>query len=148
MRISTRGLHFLQQEEGFRAQLYKDIAGKATIGYGHRPEKGENFTGVTITRAEGEVLLLHDIREAEAAVNDLVMVPLKQCQYDALVSFTFNLGVTQLRQSTLLSLLNKGRCCAVPEQIRRFVFAGRPPVKSKGLVERREREAKLWNGED
>lgn len=146
MRISTKGLEALKVIEGFRPQAYRDVAGKLTIGYGHLIKKGEDFAGQTLTAHQAEVLLQHDIREAEDAVNDLVTFPLRQGQYDALVSFTFNLGRQQLKQSTLLAKLNAGSCCSVPDQLRRWVFAGGRKVG--GLANRRAIEIKLWNGED
>lgn len=146
MRISTKGLYALKQLEGFRAQAYRDVAGKLTIGYGHLVKKGENFNGVTIDRLEGEVILMRDLAAAQEAVNHYVTFPLRQGQYDALVSFVFNVGVTAFKQSTLLRRLNAGSCCAVPDELRRWVRAGGRVVE--GLKNRRETEIKLWNGED
>ena len=81
----------------------------------------------------------------DQAVNDGVTVALKPYQFDALVSFSFNVGVSAFKNSTLLSVLNEGKYDEVPGQLGRWVFSGGHKVQ--GLVNRRENEVKLWNGE-
>lgn len=88
-------------------------------------------------------LLLRDLHIAELVVNSNVRVKLTQNQYNALVSFAFNVGVGAFRKSTLLRLLNNSGYESVPDQMRRWIFsAGR---QIQGLKNRREKEVKLWN---
>ena len=88
-------------------------------------------------------LLLRDLHIAELVVNSNVKVKLTQNQYNAIVSFTFNVGVGAFRNSTLLNLLNAGDYDSVTAQMRRWIFsAGR---QIQGLKNRREKEIELWN---
>ena len=103
--ISREGIELIRQHEGWRARAYQDVAGVWTIGYGHtRTAK----PGMVVDLAQGEALLREDVADAERAVNQLVTVPLEQREYDALVSWTFNLGRGALARSTSLQLLNAG----------------------------------------
>lgn len=148
MRISERGLHLLQKWEGIRLKKYKDVAGKWTIGVGHLLTKEELIGGKFdngITSSEAITLLIRDVRPAESAVNRLVKCHLLQHQFDALVSFVFNLGEGNFRKSTLLRKLNQWNYDAVPGELRKWVYAD--GKKSKGLINRRENEIKLWRGE-
>jgi GH24 family phage-related lysozyme (muramidase) len=138
--ISTVGLTLIRQFEGFVPYVYKDAAGLDTIGYGHLLKEGETFD--IITPAQAEDLLREDVKEAERAVRRLVRVPITQRQFDALVSFTFNLGYGNLHSSTLLSLLNDGKIEEVAPQFNRWVYAD--GKKLKGLELRRKAEAMLF----
>jgi len=89
--------------------------------------------------------LSQDVRPAEQTVNNGVKVALNQNQFDALVSFTFNVGGASFNGSTLLKVLNQGQYAQVPDQLRRWNKAGGKVVQ--GLVNRRENEVKLWNGQ-
>lgn len=88
-------------------------------------------------------LLDQDLEPAEKSVNEAVTVPLNQNQFDALVSFAFNVGDGAFRSSTLLKLLNQGRYDDVPTQLRRWIRDNGHVVQ--GLVNRREKEITLWN---
>ena len=157
MQMSEHGLALLQQWEGFKLQVYKDSAGLPTIGVGHLITKAEQasgtitINGVPVQYAGGLTdqqvldLLAQDVRPAENAVNGGVTVPLNQDQFDALVSFTFNVGVGAFQSSTLLKLLNQQQYDDVPAQLLRWTRAGGQVVQ--GLVNRRNNEIKLWNGE-
>lgn len=143
MNVSEDGLSLIELSEGFSATVYSDAAGFPTVGYGHKIRPGEDFSG-GVTPAQAALILQADAAEAEAAVNELVKVPLNQNQFDALVDFTYNLGAQVLKESTLLRLLNGSNYAAVPSEIERWVYAAgevRP-----GLVTRRKREAALWCG--
>ena len=109
------GLHKVQPDGTISAYLCP--AGKWTIGYGSC--KGVR-SGMKITIEEAELRLREDLRTAEADVKRYVTVPLTQGQYDALVSFVFNLGAGNFRSSTLLKKLNQGLYNDVPEQIMRW----------------------------
>jgi lysozyme len=114
MKTSEKGLALIKQFEGLRLQAYQCAANVWTIGYGRtagvRP-------GDAITPEQADVFLREDVSDAERAVSRFVRVPLTQHQFDALFSFTFNLGTGNLRTSTLLRLLNAGdsrelqNCC-------------------------------------
>lgn len=148
MRISEQGLHLLKEWEGIRLKKYKDVAGKWTIGVGHLLTKEELIGGKFdngITSSEAITLLIRDVRPAESAVNRLVKCHLLQHQFEALVSFVFNLGEGNFRKSTLLRKLNQWNYDAVPGELRKWVYAD--GKKSKGLINRRENEIKLWRGE-
>jgi len=157
MQMSENGLSLLQQWEGFKLQVYKDSAGLPTIGVGHLITKAEQaagtitINGVAVQYAGGLTdqqvldLLAQDVQPAENAVNGGVKVPLNQNQFDALVSFTFNVGAGAFQSSTLLKLLNQQQYDDVPAQLLRWTRAGGQVVQ--GLVNRRNNEIKLWNGE-
>lgn len=140
MKISNNGIKIIKRLEGFRASVYEDAGGKPTIGYGHLIKPDENFA--TITEEKAEELLMSDIELAEEAVRKYVKVTLTSAQFDALVSFVFNLGETNFRKSTLLKRLNQGRLYDVPEQILRWHRIGKKPIR--GLVMRRAVEAMLF----
>ncbi len=155
MQMSENGLGLLQQWEGFKLQVYKDSAGFPTIGVGHlltKPElaSGEIVIGGAPVQYAGGLtdqqtldLLAQDVKPAEQAVNTGVKAPLNQNQFDALVSFTFNVGVGAFQSSTLLKVLNQQQYDEVPAQLLRWTRAGGQVVQ--GLVNRRENEIKLWN---
>jgi lysozyme len=151
MQISTAGLALIKTDEGFNSHLYNCPANDATIGYGHLVHKGpvcgapsEKPFVAGIDEQQGSTVLLADASYAEHAVEHLVTVPLKQGQYDALVSFTYNEGAGRLQRSTLLKYLNAGNYVGAAEQFSVWVFGG--GVKLPGLVTRREAERKLFLG--
>ena len=143
MQISLTGLAHIKGWEGFKANVYLDSAGKHTIGYGHLIKPTESFTTITIQQATA--LLMSDLQTAEAAVNRLVKVRLNQYQYDALVSFVFNVGAGNFAQSSLLKFVNSGNFTEVKKQFGRWIYAGGKVVT--GLINRRLADAKLWGGE-
>lgn len=128
--------------EGFRDHAYKPVPGEQfwTIGYGHYGPDVK--PGDTVTRGDARRLLREDLAEAETAVRREVNVPLTQGQYDALVSFTFNVGAGALAESTLLRKLNRGRYRRARWQLHRWVNGANGPLP--GLVRRRKAEARLW----
>jgi lysozyme len=157
MQMSANGLSLLEQWEGFKLKLYKDSAGLPTIGVGHLLTKSEltsgkiTIAGVPVKYANGLTeqqvtdLLAQDVKPASSAVNTGVKVPLDQNQFDALCSFTFNVGVAAFTGSTLLKVLNQKQYDDVPAQLLRWTRAGGKVVQ--GLVNRRNNEIKLWNGD-
>src|SRR6266568_5777357 len=141
MHLSGAGLELLKTAEGFRDRAYLDVAGFQTIGFGHRVLPGETFpSGINL--AQGEAILAGDIRVAEAAIERLVKVELKQGQFDALVDFAFNLGAGRLASSTLLRYLNAGKYDAAAWQLLAWDHAGALELAS--LKRRREAEFALW----
>ncbi len=146
VRASDAGVQFVADEEGYVGTVYRDIAGHETIGYGHRLRPGEVYTA--LTRDEALLLMRADIRTAEAAVDRCVRVPLTQGQYDALVSFAFNLGGGALASSTLLRMLNTRDYEGAAGQFGRWCKAriGGVLTTSAVLLRRRRREAAMFRG--
>lgn len=140
MQISNKGLELIKFYEGLELEAYKCAAGVWTIGYGWTHDVKE---GDTITEERAEELLREGIVQYENAVDDLVNVPLEQHQFDALVSWVYNLGRANLASSTLLKKVNAQEYAEVPEQIKRWNKAGGKVLE--GLTKRRESEAKLWS---
>lgn len=151
MRISEKGLSLLKTWEqgpngGFAGNPYYCSSNRLTIGYGHAIRLNE-YINYPISEAKAEDLLKKDISWAEKAVNRNVKVVLRQTQFDALVCFVFNIGVTRFKQSTLLSLLNQGLYNEVPAQLLRWNVAtvGGAKKRLQGLTNRRKAEIALWN---
>jgi lysozyme len=135
------GLHKVTEDGDVRA--YRCPAGKWTIGYGHT--RGVK-SGMRASMGDCEKFLIEDLHEAGNAVRSAVNVPLSQHQYDALVSFVFNLGAGNFRSSTLLKKLNKGLYEEIPAQILRWNKArvDGQLTELRGLTRRRTAEAALW----
>ena len=138
--ITQEGLNLIKRFEGFEPEIYIDAAGLPTIGYGHllRAGEAEMFKN-GISPEAGEALLIKDVLSAEQAVLRLINVPLKDGQFDALVSFTFNLGSGALQRSTLRRKVNREEHDEVPEQLMRWVWAG--GRRLRGLMRRRREES-------
>lgn len=136
--MSATGLAGLQTFEGFSATPYWDHKGYS-IGFGHLIKPGENLTYVT--REQAAELLRVDLAESEDAVRSRVTVPLSQGQFDALTSFTYNLGAGAFGGSTLLRLLNAGDYEGAAAEFSRWVYASN--TVQPALVARREAE-KGW----
>ncbi len=155
METSNHGKLKIQEWEGSRARAYRDAGGHLTIGVGHLLTKSELMSGKILIQGQAVryaaglnvsqilALLGQDLTGAEQAVNDGLQVELSQNQFDALVSFCFNVGAAAFRNSTLLRLLNRGDYNNVPLQLRRWVRCNGEVVP--GLVKRREQEIALWN---
>lgn len=155
MKTSTNGLQLLKQWEGVVLHVYRDAAGLDTIGVGHLLTATEKKTGYIniagnrveyahgITEAQALDLLAQDVAPAENAVNTAVTVQLTQNQFDALVSFAFNVGCGGFRSSTALKMVNAGRMDEVPEWLAKWNKAGGKVCD--GLIVRRRNEIALWN---
>jgi lysozyme len=146
MQVSENGVDLIKHFEGFQATAYLCPANVPTIGYGHTKSVMRSDVGKeTITETAAAEMLAEDLAEFAQQVEAAVKVPLNQDQFDALCSFTYNLGAQTLRSSTLLSRLNAGAYDAVPDQLMRWTHGGGQVLQ--GLVRRRTAEAKLWNSE-
>ena len=147
-RLSTKGAAFIAHFEGFRGALYNDPAGHCTIGCGHLVHHGpingsepaEFKRGITRERALE--LLQGDASSAAHEISSSVKVKLSQPQFDALISFAFNVGNGAFRDSTLLRMLNQGDYGSVPAQLNRWTKAGGRVLP--GLVTRRKAEGALF----
>ena len=130
----------LKEFEGFRRDAYRDAAGVLTIGYGHTGKDVRE--GDRLTTYGAEQLLLIDLQEHEAAVRRL-HVARTQGQFDALVSFVYNLGIERLMGSTLLKVIRKGGSHdQIQREFKRWVYGG--GKRLPGLVKRREWEARRF----
>ena len=140
METSKNGLDLIKHFEGCKLEAYKCPANVWTIGYGHT--KGV-YEGQKITQEEADQMLLDELVEYEGYVNNLVTVGLNQNQFDAMVSWVYNLGGGNLKASTLLKVLNAGDYAGVPAQMLRWNKAGGKVLE--GLTRRRQAEADLWS---
>lgn len=151
--VTAAGEALTRSQEGLRLAAYWDAVGHVwTIGYGHTGAyptdpswtgpKGTVESDDILTAAQADLLLDFDLTIAEAAVSRLVLVPLTDNEYDAIVDWTFNDGVEALAKSTLLHELNAGNYSDVPAQMARWDEADGKVCAT--LVRRRTAEAKLW----
>lgn len=151
--ISTAGIEFIKAHEQLRLAAYDDfrpmrklepgdeVLGTVTIGWGHIKTAKP---GMVITEREAEELLRADLKKfIEGVDRNTDHLELKQHEFDALVSFAFNVGLGALRKSTLLRLLYEGAPREdVAEQFHRWVFS--KGVRLEGLAKRRKDEANLF----
>ena len=143
MKISLEGLALIKKFEGCRLESYKCSANVLTIGYGHTSGVKETDT---ITQDEADKLLQEDVEQFEKHVDDNVTVELGQSQFDALVAWTFNLGVGNLRESTMLKKLNSEDYASVPSEMKRWNKAGGKTLD--GLIRRRKAESLLFESKE
>lgn len=136
---STSGVKFIKNAEGSVNSAYLDTGKVLTIGVGHVVKQGEPHK---ITDEQAEHYLKADLREAETAVKNLVKVRLNQGQFDALVSFVFNVGCSAFKTSTLLKMLNAGNFESVANQFLRWNKDNGRVIN--GLTIRRQKESDLF----
>ena len=145
MELSDRGVKLIKQFEGFSAKPYLDQALVPTIGYGttHYHHRAVTLSDQDISEKTATYLLRTQVDETYGkAVNHYVQVPLTQNQFDALVSFTYNLGVGAFRGSTLLRDINSGKIHEAYKEFHKWTHANGKIVK--GLVVRRRKESELF----
>lgn len=145
MKTGPKGIALIKKFEGWRSKAYKDSVGVWTIGYGHTSMAGSPkvVPGMVITKEEGERILKKDLRKYEKAVQDSVRVPLSQEQFDALVSFCYNVGPGNLRKSSVLKCVNLRKFSEVPSRLMLWNKAGGRVLR--GLTRRRAAEGELWS---
>ena len=143
MKCSQEGLALIKKFEGCRLKTYRCSANVLTIGYGHT---GGVLETDVITQDVADKLLEQDIEKFEKYVNVNVVVELNQSQFDALVAWTFNLGVGNLRQSTMLKKLNEGDYQSVPSEMKRWNKASGKTLD--GLIRRRKAEGLLFENKE
>lgn len=144
MQTSEKGIALIKQFEGCKLTAYQDSVGVWTIGYGWtQPVDGKPIrAGMTIKQETAERLLKTGLVSYESDVSRLVKVILNQGQFDALVSFTYNLGARSLSTSTLLRKLNAGDYAGAADEFLRWNKAGGKVLN--GLTRRREAERALF----
>lgn len=144
MQTSDKGIALIKQFEGCKLTAYQDSVGVWTIGYGWtQPVDGKPIrAGVTIKQETAERLLKTGLVSYESDVSRMVKVGLTQGQFDALVSFTYNLGARSLSTSTLLRKLNAGDYAGAADEFLRWNKAGGKVLN--GLTRRREAERALF----
>lgn len=144
MQISDKGISLIKQFEGLRLTAYQDSVGVWTIGYGWtQPVDGKPIRpGMTIKEETAERLLRTGLVGYESDVSKLVKVKLTQVQFDALISFAYNLGARALSTSTLLQKLNAGDYAGAADEFPRWNKAGGKVLP--GLTLRREAERALF----
>ncbi|EGQ5301955.1 lysozyme [Enterobacter hormaechei] len=147
MQTSDKGIALIKQFEGCKLTAYQDSVGVWTIGYGWtQPVDGKPIrAGMTIKQETAERLLKTGLVSYEIDVSRLVKVSLTQGQFDALVSFTYNLGARSLSTSTLLRKLNAGDYAGAADEFLRWNKAGGKVLN--GLTRRREAERDLFLGQ-
>jgi lysozyme len=139
-KTGSKGIQLIKHFEGFYPKAYLCPAGVPTIGYGHT--KGVTL-GMQIDETQAERFLKEDLKESEEAVNGYVQVSINQDQFDALSSWTFNLGCGSLKQSTMLKRINERNFEEVPKEMKLWVHAKGTVLP--GLVRRRKSEAELFS---
>lgn len=146
MKASEKAYALIKEFEGLKLNSYKDFGGVWTIGYGHTRTAAPNMK---IKKEDAEKLLRDDIERVELIINQLVKVPLSQNQFDALVSFVYNIGGLKFRKSNLLWQLNLGKYEKAAEEFLKWTKAKDPKtgqyVTLPGLLRRRKKELELFN---
>ena len=144
MKTSEVGLALIKHYEGFYSKPYRCPAGLWTVGYGHLIGNGLNLPdhwNRHFSVEEIDALLRQDLARFERGVQRYIIVPLSQPQFDALVSFSFNLGLGTLQRSTVRQKINRLDFKGAIQSLLRYDKAG--SVALKGLTLRRRAEAKL-----
>lgn len=139
--VTQNCIDLVKYFEGFRSRVYLCAGGYPTIGYGHLIRSGEDFS-LGISREQAEILLARDLQFSELAVLRLTKVPLSDGQFDALVSFVFNLGSGCYQRSTLRKKVNREEHLDASNTFWMYRRAGGKILN--GLVLRREAERKLY----
>lgn len=145
--ISKAGINLIKKWEGFRSKPYLCSGNVATIGFGstYYPNgKRVTLQDKPINEAEAGYMLIIALGRYEKAVNKLVKAVINQNQFDALVSFVYNVGAAAFEQSTLLKVLNAGDYEGAAQQFLRWNKAGGKVVE--GLTNRRKDEMALFMG--
>lgn len=149
MNISQNGVDMIKSFEGFRSSSYLDSVGVPTIGYGTTHINGipVHLGNASISEAQAEVYLRKDLEDAVKAVNKLVHVEINQNQFDALVSFVYNLGAGALASSHLLTYLNGKKYISAGDEFHKWDkgHINGKLVQIAGLTKRRLLEEKLFN---
>ncbi len=142
MKPSKKCIDLVKKFEGCYLKAYKCPAKVWTIGYGHT---GDVTDGMKITQEQADILLANDMTEFSIKVSNLFKKDIQQCQFDAFVSFSFNVGIGAFSKSTLLKKFRAGDIEGAAKEFARWNKGGGKVLK--GLVRRRAEEAKLFLGQ-
>lgn len=145
MKTDKNGLEFIKDEEGLRLKAYLCPAGVWTIGYGntYNLDNSKVKEGQIITKVEADELFIKKLKVYEDSVNENVKVTINQNQFNALVSFCYNVGTFAFSTSTLLKKINsKAPLSNVIIEFNKWVHAGKKVITV--LVSRRKREIDLY----
>jgi len=145
MNISQAGIDLIKKFEGYRTKPYKDVAGLWTIGYGHLIGNGKTLPDQynrEFTEGEIDELLRQDLAKFERGVTLQFPMLLRQCEFDSLCSFSFNLGLGTLEKSSLKKDILVGNKEEAAKDFLKYIYAGGKPVE--GLKKRRLAEQKLF----
>lgn len=146
MEISEKGLSLIKKYEGFRSKVYRDVAGVLTIGYGttfYPDGRRVKFGDPDITEEQATEILKQNLHFFERFVDSSTRDDITQGMFDALVSFTYNLGVGSLRKSLLLRKVNSDpKNSTIRKEFMKWSYAGGQQLP--GLVKRRTDEADLY----
>jgi lysozyme len=140
MKLSQAGLDLIKHFEGCKLETYLDCVGVPTIGYGHTGK--DVCGGETWTQHEADECLAFDTSKFATGVALLLKRPATQGQFDAMVSFAYNLGLHALATSTLLKLFNDGDVAGAAEEFHKWCHAGGEVVA--GLMARRAAEKEIF----
>ena len=147
--ITQETLNLIKKYEGFRAKAYQDVVGVWTIGYGNTfyPDGKKVKEGDLISEEDAEKLLRTVVNDFGRKVTDEIRVQLTDCQFGALVSFTYNVGIGAFQRSTLLRKVNADpEDPEIKNEFLKWVKAGGNIFP--GLVKRRKEEAKFYYKEN
>ncbi len=148
MKVSNKAIKLIKHHEGVRNKPYKCPAGLWTVGVGHLIGDGKTLSkewNKTFTNEEIDGILKHDLNRFELGIHKMLPnVPLRQHEFDALVSFCFNLGLGCFQRSTIRQALLRGDKVAAIESLLKYNKAGGKVLK--GLDNRRKDEEALFNG--
>jgi lysozyme len=143
MQVSPAGIAAIQQREGFSPKAARD-GSHMQIGYGHDIVSGDGFNASsTINQAQGYDLLVADLADTAATLNNALTRPVTQNQFDALASFTYNVGAGAFDKSTLLQKVNQGDYAGASQEFARWDQAG--GRRDPGLANRRQGEQNQFN---
>lgn len=141
MKATGRSISIIKSFEGCKLESYQDAGGVWTIGWG---QTGRNIgPGLRITQLEADQFLQNHVGEVERQISSLVSAPLSQNQFDALVSFVYNVGAGAFASSTLLKKLNRQDYSGAASELLRW---NKDDGKlSHGLVNRRFEEHRMFS---
>ncbi len=144
MKTSVQGRSLIEAFEGLFLRSYKDSVGVWTIGYGHTTAAGgpRVVAGQRITSAEADKLLADDLSRVEKNITQVIKVPLKQYEFDSLVSFDFNTG--SLKKGSIDDKINTGNKQAAMDTLLQYNHAGGKVLN--GLTRRRRAERLMFEG--
>lgn len=145
MKTSQHGIELIKHFEGVRYRPYRCAAGLWTVGVGHLIGDGKSLPpdcNRLFTKEEVDALLIRDLSRFERGIRMYIKVPLRQSEFDALCSFSFNLGLGTLQRSTLRQKINRLDKEGAAKEILKYCRAGGKVLK--GLQLRREAEYNLF----